>query len=220
MLVSCGALHRLREARSLLCLLQDCGHLCCVQSTMCLITLIFSLGVPGPCKLLLGVLLWMHGLRSVLWIWLGVMPPLTLFAGMYMLPGIPPVYGGDSASNPPWSPLGGVFCGAAALAVGMAGVYNVHTAVSDCDHSGTIEQADALCEIRREVIFFDIRLDGDTFWERVVMVVFSGLMIISLLDHFHGRRILHGDFSVSSTNPTASEKNESNRAEGGQHNLN
>ena len=44
---------------------------------------------------------------------------------MYMLPGIPPTYGGDSASNPPWSPLGGVIGGAAALAIGMAAVYNV-----------------------------------------------------------------------------------------------
>jgi hypothetical protein len=177
------------------------------QSTMYVGTLIMSLGIPGPCKLLLGVLLWMHGLRSILWIWVGVAPPLTLFAGMYMLPGIPPIYGGESvySSNPPWSPLGGVISGAAAFAVGMAGVYNVHTPVSDCDHSGTIEQADALCEIRREVIFFDIRSDGDTFWERIVMLVFFGLMIISLLDHFHGRRILKGDLSgatVASTNPT------------------
>lgn len=162
-------------------------------------TAIFSLGIPGPCKLLLGVLLWMHGLRSILWIWLAVMPPLTLFAGMYLLPGIPPIYGGDSTSNPPWSPTGGIICGSVALAIGVAGVYNVHTAVSDCDHSGTVEQADALCEILKEVIFFDIRSDGNTFWERVVMAIFFGLMLISLLDHFHGRKILQGELSNAST---------------------
>jgi hypothetical protein len=166
-------------------------------------TAIFSLGIPGPCKLLLGVLLWMHGLRSILWIWLGLLPPLTLFAGMYMLPGLPPTYGGDSASNPPWSPLGGVIGGAAALAIGMAAVYNVHTAVDDCDHSGSIEQADALCEIRREVIFVDIRSDGETFWERIVLLLFFGLMMLSLLDHFHGRKILQGDFAGTRLNATA-----------------
>ena len=41
---------------------------------------------PSVCaQVLLAVLLWMHGLRSILWIWLSVMPPLMLFAGMYLL---------------------------------------------------------------------------------------------------------------------------------------
>ena len=177
--------------------LAQCGMHAYVQTAMYIGTAIFSLGIPGPCKLLLGVLLWMHGVRSILWIWVGVMPPIALFAGMYMLPGIPPTYGGDSTSNPPWSPSGGVVCGAAAFALGMAAVYNVHTAASDCDHSGVVEQADALCEIRREVIFFDIRSDGDTFWERVVMLLFFVLMVITLLDHFHGRKLLRGDLRAT-----------------------
>ena len=54
----------------------------------------------GPCKLMLGILFWLHGLRAIFWIWLGVMPPLTLFAAMYMLP-IPPIFG----TNPTWSPV-------------------------------------------------------------------------------------------------------------------
>ena len=105
-------------------------------------------------------------MRAILWIWLGILPPLALFAGMYMLPGIPPSYG-----NPPWSPIGGDFTsnlpllamygsslkrllvmfgyilrdfvckigiigGVAAVVIGMAAVYNVHEPSSDCDHSG------------------------------------------------------------------------------------
>ena len=49
---------------------------------------------------MLGILFWLHGLRAIFWIWLGVMPPLTLFAAMYMLP-IPPIFG----TNPTWSPV-------------------------------------------------------------------------------------------------------------------
>lgn len=168
-----------------------------LQTAMYIGTLVFALGIPGPCKLLLGVLLWMHGVRSILWIWLGVMPPIALFAGMYMLPGIPPTFGGDSTGNPPWSPSGGVVCGAAGFALGMAAVYNIHTAASDCDHSGAVEQADALCEIRREVIFFDIRADGDTLWERAAILLFFVLMVITLLDHFHGRKLLRGDLRAT-----------------------
>ena len=51
-----------------------------------------------------------------------------------------------------------------------------------------MDSTDALCEIRREVIFFDIQSDGDVFWERVLLALFFGLMLLSLLDHFHGAK--------------------------------
>lgn len=162
--------------------------------TMYIATAVFSLGIPGPCKLLLGVLLWLHGMRAILWIWLGIMPPLALFAGMYMLPGIPPSYG-----TPPWSPVGGIIGGVAAVLIGMAAVYNVHEPSSDCDHSGVVDQSDALCEIRREVIFLDIQSDGEVFWERIALLVFFALMMVSLLDHFHGNHSNLRTFPLFST---------------------
>ena len=117
-----GAAQLLRPRNPLAAVL-TIGRGLCLQGTMYIGTAVLSLGIPvrlspphpltpprpaaegcarrqGPCKLMLGILFWLHGLRAIFWIWLGVMPPLTLFAAMYMLP-IPPIFG----TNPTWSPV-------------------------------------------------------------------------------------------------------------------